>query len=202
MIEENPLVRLQKGNERFYSGLKSVHSLTSAYRLGELAEKGQNPFAIIVCCSDSRVPAETVFDQGLGDLFVIRVAGNVINQDMVASLELAVLTFNTPLCLIMGHSRCGAITASVDAFNSGDKLPSENLEQLIRKIDSSIERVNDPKIRSDREVFIDHVTVENVKNSMNEIVKKSLIIQNRIKNNQFVLAGSVYDINSGKVNFF
>jgi len=192
---------LEKGNTRFCSGLKSVYSLSAVYQMEELAQKGQKPFAIIISCSDSRAPAETIFDQGLGDLFVIRVAGNIVNDDIVASLEFAALTFQTSLCLVMGHTQCGAISASIAARNGETKLPSKSLERLVEKIEPAILKFV-PVNKNDREQMIAKVTENNVINSIDQIIEKSLIVRDLLSQEKFHLAGSVYDIASGKVNIF
>ena len=114
---QEALERLREGNQRFTSGVRSVETLASPMRLAELAE-GQQPFAIIVGCSDSRVPVETVFDQGLGDLFVVRVAGNVVMPSQLASVEFAVEMFGSRLVVVLGHSSCGAIKATIDQLRA------------------------------------------------------------------------------------
>ena len=192
---------LEKGNTRFASGLKSVYSLSAVYQMEDLAIKGQKPFAIVISCSDSRAPAETIFDQGLGDLFVIRVAGNIINDDMVASLEFAALTFNTSLCLVMGHTQCGAISASIAACAGEAKLPSTSLEKLVEKIKPAISKFV-PVDKNNREQMIAKVTENNVINSIEQIVEKSSIVRDLVSQGRFHLAGSIYDISSGKVNIF
>src|SRR5690349_21481050 len=118
---QEALAKLIKGNERFVTGLRSVESLASHLRRRELAESGQEPWAIVLSCSDSRVPAELVFDCGLGELFVVRVAGNIVAPSLIASVEFAAQSFGTPLCVVMGHSQCGAVGAAVQLEATGDR---------------------------------------------------------------------------------
>src|SRR5438045_3804888 len=120
------LGRLREGNSRFVSGALSRETLTSQTRRSELAA-GQEPFAIILGCSDSRVPAEIVFDQGLGDLFVVRVAGNIVAPSQIASVEFAAERFGTPLVVVLGHSRCGAMLATVEELMRPEPDQSQTL---------------------------------------------------------------------------
>lgn len=127
---ENALTQLIEGNKRFTSGLRSVNSLATIERLPELAEKGQKPFAIILSCSDSRVPAEIVFDQGAGDLFMVRVAGNTVAPSLLASMEFAATNFGSPLIVVMGHTNCGAVNAAIKLMN--DKVATASLGKNLR----------------------------------------------------------------------
>jgi len=126
---------LEEGNRRFVTGVRSVEPLLSHLKLQELAENGQRPFAVVLTCSDSRSPAELVFDQGLGDLFVVRVAGNVVAPSLLASIEFAVSNFGSPIVLVLGHTQCGAITASIQHKKEPHvPLPSVHLEELVGRI--------------------------------------------------------------------
>src|SRR5205085_8573651 len=132
------LERLRVGNRRFASGVRSSNILASETRRSELAA-GQEPFAIILGCSDSRVPAEIVFDQGLGDLFVIRVAGNIVASSQIGSVEFAAERFGTPLVVVLGHSQCGAIVATVDELTRTTGKPSRNLRSIVDRVRPSVE---------------------------------------------------------------
>src|SRR6266487_6625935 len=132
------LDRLREGNRRFASGARSSEMLTSQTRRSELAA-GQEPFAIILGCSDSRVPAEIVFDQGLGDLFVIRVAGNIVAPSQVGSVEFAAARFGTPLVVVLGHSQCGAISATLEELRRPTETQSKNLRAIVDRVRPSVE---------------------------------------------------------------
>ena len=137
MIEaQQALDRLREGNRRFVDGVRSGHPLTNLARRIELAD-GQEPFAIILGCSDSRVPAEIVFDQGLGDLFVIRVAGNIVASSQIGSVEFAAERFGTPLVVVLGHSRCGAVLATIEELMQPTGNASRNLHSIVRRLAST-----------------------------------------------------------------
>src|SRR6516165_4165099 len=132
------LDRLQEGNRRFVSGVRSIEVLANQTKRNELAA-GQAPFAIILGCSDSRVPAEIVFDQGLGDLFVIRVAGNIVASSQIGSVEFAAEKFGTPLVVVLGHSQCGAITATIEELTRPKGSQSRNLRSIVDRVRPSVE---------------------------------------------------------------
>src|SRR5687768_991800 len=132
------LERLREGNRRFVSDARRSLPFSSRDRRNELAE-GQEPFAIILGCSDSRVPAEIVFDQGLGDLFVIRVAGNIVAPSQIGSVEFAASRFGTRLVLVLGHSRCGVILATLDELQQATENRSRNLRSIVDRIRPSVE---------------------------------------------------------------
>src|SRR4026209_3028925 len=134
------LQRLREGNRRFVSGIRSSETLTSQTLRNELTA-GQEPFAIILGCSDSRVPAEIVFDQGLGDLFVVRVAGNIVAASQVGSVEFAAARFGTRLVVVLGHSQCGAILATLEAIQQPSASQSRNIRSIVNRIRPSVEGV-------------------------------------------------------------
>ena len=141
MTPTQAIQRLQEGNNRFTSGLKSVDSLLAYSKMAELAEKGQTPFAIVLTCSDSRSPVEMIFDEGLGDLFVVRVAGNVVAPSLLASMEFAVANFHSSVIVVLGHTKCGAVDACLKHVqNPTEELPSPHLEELIGRIRPAVER--------------------------------------------------------------
>lgn len=184
------LQRLVEGNERFVKGLRSVEAFPTLDRLKELATKGQRPFAIILTCSDSRVPTEIVFDQGMGDLFVVRVAGNVVAPSLIASMEFAASQFETPLLLVMGHSSCGAVKAAMD--HKAGLLPglTPNLQDLVARIEPSV-------MGGSVEECIRH----NVMNSMRVIQDSSPLLADRVKSGLLKMVGCVFDFNTGRVTF-
>jgi carbonic anhydrase len=182
---------LREGNERFTSGLRSIESLTSASRLGELADKGQRPFAIILCCSDSRLPAELVFDQGFGDLFVIRVAGNVVAPSLIASMEFAATQFGTPLILVLGHTQCGAVKAARDFVEGARMDLTDNLRELIGRIE--------PVARTSRDLL--DCVHKNVKHSMDSILEESQVIRGLVESGRLEIHGALFDLKTGAVRF-
>ncbi|MEW6056422.1 MAG: carbonic anhydrase [Bdellovibrionota bacterium] len=193
---------LIEGNHRFVNGLRSVESFQTMDRLKELAEKGQSPFAIVLTCSDSRVPTEMVFDQGLGDLFVIRVAGNIVAPSLLASIEFAVLSFETKLCVVMGHVGCGAIHTTVESELNQNKQLTPNLEKLIMRIRPAVKTAMSKSTDlSDRKALEHSATQENIRHSVEMIQKRSPLLNEYIEKERLLVVGSLYDIRSGKVEF-
>ncbi|MCM0606521.1 MAG: carbonic anhydrase [Xanthomonadaceae bacterium] len=194
--------KLKAGNARFTSGVMSVESLLSQKKMAELAEKGQKPFAIVLTCSDSRSPVEMIFDQGLGDLFVVRVAGNVVAPSLLASIEFAAANFGSSIIVVMGHSKCGAVNATLQSVKNPDKtLPSASLEELVGRIRPAvIKSINNNNKVSDAEQ-VELAAAENVKRSMSLIVEQSSIVRGLIEKNEISVVGAILDITTGKVNF-
>ena len=135
---QQALQRLREGNHRFSSNLPTLEPLISPAKRAELVA-GQEPFAIILGCSDSRVPAELVFDQGLGDLFVIRVAGNIVAPSQIGSVEFAVSLFGTRLVVVLGHSQCGAILATLDDMTRSEDSHSRNMRSIVDRVKPAVE---------------------------------------------------------------
>lgn len=193
------LERLRAGNARFAQNLRSVASLTTHDRRGELVD-GQKPFATVLSCSDSRAPSELVFDCGLGDLFVVRVAGNIVAPSLVGSIEFAAETFGTELVVVMGHSRCGAIAATVDALTRGTSAASENVRDIVERIAPSIipvvERGGPAK------ELLAAATRANVRASANHLRHASSIIERRIAEGRLQVVGAEYSLETGVVDFF
>lgn len=197
---KSALERLKDGNNRFTSGLRSIETMTSVEKLPFLAENGQEPFAIVLTCSDSRVPAELIFDQGAGDLFMIRVAGNIIAPSLLASMEFAATNLKCPLILVMGHSGCGAISAAIKIVKEKVAIQTlgKNLSDLIARITPAIERV--PSMQ-DHEKFNEYCTNENVKHSIEMILAESEIIAKLVQEDKLNIIGSIFDLKTGKVEF-
>ncbi len=193
--------RLVAGNERFTSGLRSINTFADAKKLEELASKGQKPFATILTCADSRLPAELLFDQGFGDLFVVRVAGNVVAPSLIASMEFAALSFQTPLILVMGHSQCGAIKAATDYVSNPSAELTENLRDLVSRIEPSVRftSVKRPGPKDDK--FLEECTWNNVKHSVATILEQSKTLRDLVSKGEVEIRGAVYDLKSGKVNY-
>jgi carbonic anhydrase len=191
--------RLRAGNGRFAQNLRSVEALTTHDRRDALVD-GQKPFAIVLSCSDSRVPSELVFDCGLGELFVVRVAGNIVAPSLVGSVEFAVQTFGTELVVVMGHSRCGAIAATVDALERGTRAPSVNVQDIVERIAPSIaplvERGGPAK------ELLAAATRANVRASANHLRHASSIIESRIAEGRLLVVGAEYALETGVVDFF
>lgn len=195
------LTLLLEGNRRFASGLRSIETIASTAYLKDLAENGQKPFAIVLTCSDSRVPAEMIFDRGLGDLFVIRVAGNIIAPSLLASIEFAATSFGTPLCVVMGHSGCGAVKAAIGAEMNGDHPGSPNLQKLVAKVKPAVRSVVRKNGGIAPQNLLDLATIANVQRTAELIERESPIVRKLIDSGKFLIAGAVYDLHTGRVHF-
>ena len=203
MFTPNEALRqLQEGNARFSMGLRSVNSLATEERRRALAEYGQNPFAMVLSCADSRVPSELVFDCGLGDLFVVRVAGNVVAPSLIGSLEFAAEKFETPLCLVMGHTSCGAIQATYDCVSSGKLPDSENVQMIVKSISPAVRETLSKNEGASKEALIDVITDTNVAHSVQELVKHSEILRRRIAAGKLAIVGAKYCLHNGTVEFY
>ena len=195
------LQRLREGNARFVSGERSVDILTSPSRRSELAS-GQEPFAIILGCSDSRVPAEIVFDQGLGDLFVIRVAGNIVAPSQIGSVEFAAERFHTRLVVVLGHSQCGAIQATLEELQQPTEKQSRHMHTIVDRIRPSVEGLLSTELRHDREMLVRHSVRANVRISANHLRHGSDVLEELIARNGLVVVGAEYSLETGVVDFF
>ncbi len=194
---------LIEGNERFASGLRSVETAMSVAKMKELAEKGQAPFAIVLTCSDSRVPCEILFDRGLGDIFVIRVAGNVTSPMVIASVEYAAQVLGSPLCVVMGHSGCGAIATAVSAENDAKvgKSLTKDLNVLISAISPAVreaQRLIGP--HASRETCVQETTMANIHRSVS-LINESPVVSDLTRKGKLATIGAIYDIHSGVVKF-
>lgn len=184
------LVKLIDGNKRFVSGELEKKDIGDARR--QELTKGQHPFAIVLSCSDSRVPAEIVFDQGLGDIFVVRVAGNVVEPTTMGSIEYGAEHLNAPLLVILGHTQCGAVKATLEAKGK----PEGNIGAILKKIMPAVETAK--KITKDKDEVLNVAISENVKNTYKEVMK-SKIINHLVHEGKLKVVGAVYSLNSGKV---
>ena len=195
------LERLREGNHRFVSDVRSREALTSQTRRSALTA-GQQPFAIILGCSDSRVPAELVLDQGLGDLFVIRVAGNIVAPSQVGSVEFAATRFGTRLVVVMGHSRCGAVLATVEALQHPRESQSRNLHSIVDRIRPSVEPLLATEHRHDPEALVQHAVRANIQASVSHLRHGSGILEQLIQTDGLLVVGAVYSLETGLVDFF
>jgi carbonic anhydrase len=193
--------KLKQGNERFISGVRAVEPLLSHGKMKELSEKGQKPFAIVLTCSDSRSPVEMIFDQGIGDLFVVRVAGNVVAPSLLASIEFAAKTFGSSTIVVLGHTLCGAVSATLQHVkNPADALPSEHLEELLSRIRPAVELVVAGKTSSDKDALEKSIAA-NIERSKRLILSQSAIVQGLHKEGKLSIVGALLDISNGKVTF-
>jgi len=198
---DEALKRLREGNQRFTSNLRALEPLFSHTRREELLS-GQAPFAIILGCSDSRVPAEIVFDQGLGDLFVIRVAGNIVAPSQIGSVEFAVSQFGTRLVVVLGHSQCGAVCATIDELTHKDTSSSENIRAIVERVKPSIQSLMATDLKNDREALEKEAVRANVRASVNQLRHGSTIIENLIETDGLLIVGAEYSLETGVVDFF
>lgn len=195
------LERLKKGNNRFVSGLRSTESLLGNEKLKDLSKNGQKPFAIVLSCSDSRVPAELLFDCGFGDLFVIRVAGNVVQPTQIASIEYAAKVLGASLCVVMGHSKCGAVQAALDTESGKAPDLGPNIDFLIELIRPSVQRSLKEKTTSNMSL-LDRCIHENVHSTSKEVLEKSSLLRGLASEEHFHVVNAVFQLESGKVEFF
>jgi len=202
MIEARAaLDRLREGNRRFVAGVPSRTDLASPARRSELATS-QEPFATILGCSDSRVPVEIVFDQGLGDLFVIRVAGNIVAPSLVGSVEFAAAKFGTRLVVVLGHSRCGAIQATLDELRHPSPNPSRNLYSIVDRIRPAVEGLLATGLRDDSEALVREAVRANIRASAHQLRHGSQVIEQQIRSEGLLVVGAEYSLETGVVDFF
>ena len=195
------LERLREGNRRFVAAVRSPDTLASPARRRELAE-GQEPFAIILGCSDSRVPAEIVFDQGLGDLFVIRVAGNIVAPSQVGSVEFAAERFGTRLVVVLGHSQCGAILATLEELGRPSEQQSRNLRSIVDRIRPSVEALLAPELGHRPDALVPLAVRANIRVSANHLRHGSEVLEQLIQKDGLLVVGAEYSLATGVVDFF
>jgi len=193
------LSRLQEGNRRFVANQTNPDSLDHARRAALAA--GQEPFAIILGCSDSRVPAELVFDQGFGDLFVIRVAGNIVAPSQVGSVEFAAARFGTRLVVVLGHSGCGAITATLEEITGRATSQSRNLRSIVNRVRPSVETLLGSHHHDDEEALIRDAVRANVRVSVNHLRHGSELLEQLSLNDGLMVVGAEYSLETGVVTF-
>jgi len=197
---QEALARLHDGNRRFVAEVRSHGSLSQSRRR-EVAV-AQEPLAIVLGCSDSRVPAEIVFDQGLGDLFVIRVAGNIVAPSQVASVEFAAERFGTRLVVVLGHSQCSAVQATLEELSRPARGSSRNLDAIVDRIRPGIEGLLEAELGHAPATLLHHAVRANVRVSANHLRHGSTILEQMIQNDGLLVVGAEYSLETGIVDFF
>lgn len=196
LTPESSLQLLKEGNERFQKNQKADRNLLEQVKD---TRDGQFPFATILSCIDSRVSAELVFDQGVGDIFSVRIAGNFINDDILGSMEFACKLAGTKTIVVLGHTSCGAVKGACDHARLG------NLTTLINKIEPAVAAVPEPAdeaLRTSKNIdFVNTVAVKNVEMAIEDIRKKSEVLKEMEDNGEIAIVGAMYDISNGKVTF-
>jgi carbonic anhydrase len=195
------LERLREGNRRFVAGVRSLEALMSQTRRSRLVD-GQAPFAVILGCSDSRVPVEIVFDQGMGDLFVIRVAGNVVAPSQIGSVEFAAERFGTRLVVVLGHTRCGAVQATLEALQQTTGQPSRNLGSIVGRIRPAIEGLLETDLRDDAEALARQAVRANVRVAASALRHGSDVLERLIQGDGLLVVGAEYALETGVVDVF
>ena len=200
LTAQEALIRLQEGNQRFVEG-KSTHNTNYTQRRNELVD-GQTPFAIILGCSDSRVPTEIVFDQGLGDLFVIRIAGNIVAPSQIGSIEFAVETFQTPLVVVLGHTHCGAVAATLNQIRQPQASRSQHLRSIVECIRPAVEPLLEIRNNLAYERLLERAIRSNVRMSVNQLQRGSSFLEEMYDSGSLWIVGAEYSLESGEVDFF
>jgi carbonic anhydrase len=193
------LERLRAGNRRFASD--DGGELASRTHRSEL-EAGQEPFAIILGCSDSRVPAEIVFDQGLGDLFVIRVAGNIVAASQVGSVEFAAARYGTRLVVVLGHSQCGAVLATLEELQQPSGSQSRNLRSIVDRVRPSVETLLATDLKRNPDALVRQAVRANIRASADHLRHGSEVLEQLIQNDGLLVVGAEYSLETGLVEFF
>jgi carbonic anhydrase len=198
---QEALQRLREGNRRFVSNLRGGDTLTFQKRGRELVLV-QEPFAIILGCSDSRVPVEIVCDQGLGDLFVIRVAGNIVAPSQIDSIEFAAERFGTRLVVVLGHSNCGAIRATLEELRRPAEDQSRNLRSIVERIRPSVEALLAPELGLEPDDLIRQAVRANIRVAANDLRHGSKVLEQLIRQDGLVVVGAEYALETGVIDFF
>lgn len=195
MTPRKALQFLQEGNDRFINNLKANRNLLE--QVNETRD-GQWPFATILSCIDSRTSAELIFDQGLGDIFSVRIAGNIVNTDILGSMEFACKVAGSKLIVVLGHSKCGAVKGACDHVEMG------NLTELLSKIQPAVyeEKVTTSERSSKNSEFVENVAEINVKRSVKNIIERSFVLEQMLENGQIGIVGAMHDIETGVVTFY
>ncbi len=195
------LARLREGNRRFVAKLQDPNTLDQPTRRYELAAE-QTPCAIILGCSDSRVPAEIVFDQWLGDLFVIRVAGNIVAPSQVGSVEFAAERFGTRLVVVLGHSCCGAVIATLEELRRPSECQSRNLRSIVDRIRPSVAALLETELKDHPELLVEQAIRANIRVSANHLRHGSEVLEQLVQNDGLLIVGAEYSLATGIVDFF
>jgi len=197
---QEALERLREGNRRFVANAQEANGFPGQTRPADVAAS-QQPFAIVLGCSDSRVPAEIVFDQGLGDLFVIRVAGNIVAPSQVGSVEFAATRYSTRLVVVLGHSQCGAILATLEELRRPQEDQSRNLRAIVDRVRPSVEALLRTEVRNDPEALWREGVRANVRVSAGQLRHGSQLLEQLIEKDGLLVVGAVYSLETGEVEF-
>lgn len=195
------LARLREGNGRYVSGERKLEALMGQSRRRELVA-GQAPFAVILGCSDSRAPVEIIFDQGLGDLFVIRVAGNIVASSQIGSVEFAAAEFGTRLVVVLGHTSCGAVRATLGQLQQPTEAQSPGLRAIVDRIRPSVQELLSTDLQHDPEALARAAIRANIRASANQLRHSSEILEQLIQEDGLLVVGAEYSLESGIVEFF
>ena len=198
---EESLARLKEGNRRFVSNVDGSSEISAQAKRHELIA-GQEPHTIILGCSDSRAPAEIIFDQGIGDLFVIRIAGNIVAPSHIASVEFAAEQFHTQLVVVLGHSNCGAVKATIEDLKQPYNKRSQNLHSIVSRIRPAIEPLLDTELKNDPEALLKVGVRANIRASVNQLRHGSNILEQLTHESGLVIVGAEYSLETGEVDFF
>ncbi|MGW8310132.1 MAG: carbonic anhydrase [Thiogranum sp.] len=194
------IARLKEGNKRFVAGVRSIDSIVKQIQRADLVS-GQTPFAIVLGCSDSRVPAEIVFDQGLGDLFVIRVAGNVVAPSQIGSVEFAVEQYGTKLVVVLGHTMCGAVKATIDELRSVSKEQSRNVQSIVSRIRPVVEPLYHTELGQQPDQLLSAAIRANILASVNQLRHGSETLEQLVQQGDLQIIGAEYSLETGEVRF-
>lgn len=195
------LTRLRNGNREFAAEIGEQRHGLASVRPVDLVNVHE-PFAIILGCSDARVPAEIVFNQGLGDLFVIRVAGNIVAPSQVGSVEFAAAQFGTPLVVVLGHSYCGAVLATLKELQQPSREQSRNLGSIVERVRPSVETLLQTELRHDLDKLVRYAVRANVRASVNQLRHGSTVLERLIGEGRLMVVGAEYSLETGEVEFF
>ena len=195
------LARLREGNLRFVANIRGHDALLTQTRRLEVA-RNQEPFAIVLGCSDSRVPAELVFDQGLGDLFVIRVAGNIVAPSQVGSVEFAAARFETRLVVVLGHSQCGAVIATIEELRRPTENQSRNLRSIVDRVRPAVEGLLQTDLGLDAAALVEQAVRANIRASVDHLRHGSELLEQLIQDDGLLIVGAEYSLETGVVDFF
>jgi len=195
------LDRLRAGNARFASNVRGPDTIVSHTRRPELPSE-QAPLAIILGCSDARVPAELVFDQGLGDLFVIRVAGNIVAPSQVGSVEFAAARFGARLVVVLGHSQCSAITVTLEELRRPTENQSRNLQSIVDRVRPSVEGLLATELRHDTDALVEQAVRLNIRASAEHLRHGSEVLEQLVREEGLLVVGAEYSLETGEVDFF
>lgn len=193
---------LKDGNQRFYTG-KTIHPHLDAARLAQAGSESQNnhAYATVLTCSDSRVPAELIFDAGVMDIFVVRVAGNVCDTDEIGSIEYGLAHVHTPVLVVLGHTQCGAVTAVTHALHGKAEPLERNIPPLVDNIIPAVERAMNAHADLSGDQIIPHAIEENVWQAIEDLFMQSPAVRNRVKSGKSTVVGAIYDVATGRIKW-